>query len=68
MVVTLTVNGKQREIDGPTSLLGFLEANKIEPRLIAIEYNGEIIKRERWGEITIDAGDKLEIVHMVAGG
>ena len=67
-MVTLTVNGKQREIDGPTALMKFLEANKIEPRLIVIEYNGEIIKRERWDEIALKAGDKLEIVHMVAGG
>jgi sulfur carrier protein len=67
-VVTLTVNGKQREIDGPMALIEFLVANKIEPRLIVIEYNGEIIKRERWDEIALKAGDKLEIVHMVAGG
>ncbi len=67
-MVTLTVNGKQREIDGPMALMKFLEANKIEPRLIVIEYNGEIIKRERWDEIALKAGDKLEIVHMVAGG
>ncbi len=49
-------------------LLDFLEAHSIEPRLIAIEYNGEIIKRERWPHVTIDANDKLEIVHMVSGG
>ena len=67
-MVSLTVNGKQREISSPMGLLAFLEANKIEPRLIAIEYNGEIIKKERWGEITLRAGDRLEIVHMVAGG
>lgn len=67
-MVTLTVNGKQREIDGPMALIEFLVANKIEPRLIVIEYNGDIIKRERWDEIALKAGDKLEIVHMVAGG
>ncbi|MFQ5874967.1 MAG: sulfur carrier protein ThiS, partial [Dehalococcoidia bacterium] len=66
-MITLTVNGKERQIDGPTNLVSFLEANKIEPRLIAIEYNGEIIKREEWAKTTIGAGDKLEIVHMVAG-
>ena len=50
------------------ALIEFLVANKIEPRLIVIEYNGEIIKRERWDEVALKAGDKLEIVHMVAGG
>ncbi len=67
-MITLTVNGKQRELDGPASLTSFLEVNNIEPRLIAIEHNGEIIKRDKWVGITLNAGDKLEIVHMVAGG
>ena len=67
-MITLTVNGKQRELDGPVSLTSFLEANNIEPLLIAIEHNGEIIKRDKWDNITLNAGDKLEIVHMVAGG
>lgn len=67
-MITLTVNGKQRGLDGPVSLTSFLEVNNIEPRLIAIEHNGEIIKRDKWVGITLNAGDKLEIVHMVAGG
>ena len=67
-MATLVVNGKQREVEVPVGLLGFLESNKIEPRLIVIEYNDEIIKRDRWSEITLEEGDKLEIVHMVAGG
>ena len=67
-MITLTVNGKERQIDGRMNLMSFLEASKIEPRLIAIEHNGEIIKREEWAKTTIGPGDKLEIVHMVAGG
>ncbi|MFQ5933198.1 MAG: sulfur carrier protein ThiS [Dehalococcoidia bacterium] len=67
-MIVLTINGKQRDIDAPMNLLSFLEANNINPRTIAIEYNGEIIKRDEWGDTIIDAGDKLEIVHMVGGG
>ena len=67
-MITLTVNGKQRQIDGPMNLVSFLAANNIQPRLIAIEYNGEIIKQEQWGKTIVKSGDRLEIVHMVAGG
>lgn len=67
-MISITVNGKKREIEGPTGLLKFLEVNKIEPRLIAVEYNGEIVPRNEYSKVTIDDGDRLEIVHMVAGG
>ena len=66
-MATLVVNGKQREVDLPINLEHFLEENDIEPRLIAIEYNGAIIKRDLWSSVNLKAGDQLEIVHMVAG-
>ncbi len=55
-------------METPVDLLGYLASHKIESRMIVIEYNGEIIKRDRWEGITLQDGDKLEIVHMVAGG
>ncbi len=67
-MATLLVNGKRRDVETPVGLLGYLAAHDIEPRLIVIEYNGEIVKRDRWDGITLRDGDRLEIVHMVAGG
>lgn len=67
-MIRLTINGKQRELAAPTPLLAFLEQHRINPQVIAVEYNGEILKRERFGEITLQEGDRVEIVHMVGGG
>ena len=64
----LTVNGKARELPGPESIKDFLEANGVNPVLVAVEHNGEIIKRERYGEVPLAEGDNLEIIHMVGGG
>jgi thiamine biosynthesis protein ThiS len=64
----LTVNGKPRELPGPGSIKDFLEANGVNPVLVAVEHNGEIIKRERYGETPLAEGDNLEIIHMVGGG
>ncbi len=64
----LTVNGKPRRVDGPLTLLGLLEQIGIDPRIIAVERNGEIVKRDRYGETSLSDGDKLEIVRMVGGG
>jgi thiamine biosynthesis protein ThiS len=64
----LTVNGKPREVDGPQTVLDFLLANEVNPQLVAVEHNGVILKRERYGEAELGEGDMLEIVHMVGGG
>jgi thiamine biosynthesis protein ThiS len=67
-MIRLTINGKQRELQAPMPLLAFLEQHRINPQVIAVEYNGEILKRERFGDITLREGDRVEIVHMVGGG
>ncbi len=64
----LTVNGKPREIAVATTLLGYLENIGIDPRIVAVEYNGDIVKRDRYGETQLGEGDTLEIVRMVGGG
>ena len=67
-MMQLTVNGKPREVAAESCLLDFLEQQHVNPQLIAIEYNGDIIKRDQFGEIVLHEGDRLEIVHMVGGG
>lgn len=64
----LTVNGKPRESAENATILAFLEANEINPLIVAVERNGEIVKRDRWPEVTLQPGDTLEIVRMVGGG
>jgi thiamine biosynthesis protein ThiS len=64
----LTVNGKPRELDRPQTLREFLEAHNVKPEMVAVEYNGDIIRRERYAEVHLKEGDKLEIIHMVGGG
>jgi sulfur carrier protein len=64
----LAVNGKPREVDGKPTILQFLEANKVNPLIVAVEHNGDIIKRDRYGDVVLDEGDVLEIIHVVGGG
>jgi thiamine biosynthesis protein ThiS len=67
-MIELKVNGKLREVEQPASLLALLEQLGVDPRIVAVERNGEIVKRGRFGETPIEAGDELEIVRMVGGG
>jgi len=67
-VITLTVNGEKRELEGPVRLTAFLETLDIDKRNVAVAHNGTVLQREKWSEVTLQDGDILEIVRMVGGG
>jgi thiamine biosynthesis protein ThiS len=64
----LTVNGKPVILEERLSVLQYVERLGIIPQTVAVEHNGEILKRERYGETVLNDGDVLEIVRMVGGG
>jgi sulfur carrier protein len=66
--VTLQVNGEQHQCPAAVSLPAFLERLGLNPRLVAVEYNGEILHRQFWDNTTMQDGDRLEIVTIVGGG
>jgi thiazole synthase len=67
-VISLQVNGKRVELDGPTPLLAYLEKLGVSPRAVAVEHNGVILERPSYAQTTLAAGDVVEIVRMVGGG
>ena len=67
-MITLQINGKSVELDRATSLLAYLERLGVNPRAVAIEYNGTVIERAGYEGVTLEEGDTVEIVRMVGGG
>jgi sulfur carrier protein len=67
-MINLTVNGKERQLEGPTKLVAFLETLEINPRHVAVARNGGVVRREEWPQVVLEDGDVLEIVRMVGGG
>ncbi len=66
--LTLQVNGKPRVCPPGTNLPRMLEILGMNPRLVAVEYNGEILHRQFWETTEMKEGDSLEIVTIVGGG
>ena len=64
----LQVNGDPRTITGPATLLDLLGQLTIDPRMVVVELNREIVRRPRLGEVTLKEGDQVELVHFVGGG
>jgi thiamine biosynthesis protein ThiS len=62
----IILNGKERE--AYKSLTELLEANNYRREMIAVEINGEIIKKTDYAATKINDGDVVEIVHFMGGG
>ncbi|MBI4213257.1 MAG: sulfur carrier protein ThiS [Chloroflexi bacterium] len=62
------INGRERDIETPCNLMELLQQLEVNPQLVAVEYNGEILRRESFESVVLQEGDVLEIVHMVGGG
>ncbi len=66
--IELQVNGETQTCDLQTTLPQLLVQMGLNPRLLAVEYNGEILHRQFWNETEIQPNDRLEIVTIVGGG
>lgn len=66
--INVKVNGENRPGTAGTYLPDFLQQLGINPQLVAVEYNGEILHRQFWATTTVQEGDQLEIVTIVGGG
>ena len=61
-------NGQPVESRLPCSLEAFLLAQKLLPRSVVVEHNGEAVAPSEFPQRQVHAGDRLEIVKIVAGG
>jgi thiamine biosynthesis protein ThiS len=64
----IVANGRPRRVAGGTTVAGFLSAHRIDPDLVVVERNGEILRRAAFDVVQVEPGDELEIVHFVGGG
>lgn len=65
--MTITVNGRARQTDR-ARLVDFLRELGLTPQTVAVEINGELVRRPTFDETTLHDGDRVEIVRMVCGG
>jgi sulfur carrier protein len=64
----ITLNGDRFELDEPMSVNALLAKLDIDPRRVAVEHNLTIIRRQRFPEVLVHDGDRIEIVNFVGGG
>lgn len=64
----VTANGRPVEAQLPCTIEAFLLAQGLLPRSVVVEHNGEAVAPSEFSARQLNAGDRLEIVKIVAGG
>lgn len=62
------MNGEPLEIAGPITISALLADLRIDSRLVAVEHNLIVVKRDRYETVVVHGGDEVEIVNFVGGG
>lgn len=61
-------NGQSVSAPLPCTLEQFLVGRQLLPRSVVVEHNGEAVAPSEFATRLLRAGDRLEIVKIVAGG
>ena len=67
-MIHVTINGDEQELPNAMPLSEYVSSLGVNPKMIAIAYNGEVLRRDEWNEVTLSDGDTLEVVRAVGGG
>lgn len=68
MADTVIANGEPKAVELPCSLEEFLRRQQLLPRSVVVELNGEAVAPSEFPTRQLKAGDRMEIVRIVAGG
>ncbi|MBM3875944.1 MAG: sulfur carrier protein ThiS [Verrucomicrobia bacterium] len=65
---SIVANGRPLAAAVPCTIEALLTAQGLPPRSVVVEHNGEAVAPSEFSRRTVHAGDRLEIVRIVAGG
>jgi sulfur carrier protein len=66
--IRVVLNGAPRELPAALTFAQLIDELSLAGRRLAVERNGEIVPRSRFGEARVADGDRIEVVMAVGGG
>jgi len=66
--INIVVNGRERQVADGQTVAQLLAGLGIARDQVAVELNGDIVRREKWDQTGVSPGSVLEIVQFVGGG
>jgi sulfur carrier protein len=66
--LSIFVNGQARQVSAATTLGELAVSCGLEARRLLVELNHETLSRDEWPSRTLQHGDRIEFIRVVAGG
>jgi sulfur carrier protein len=66
--IEIMVNGTARRVRAGFTVAELIAELGLAGRRVAVERNRDVVPRARHGEVTLEPGDRLELVAFVGGG
>ncbi|MEP6345068.1 MAG: sulfur carrier protein ThiS, partial [Parasphingorhabdus sp.] len=66
--IQIQLNGEAHRFAAGLSIADLVRSLDLDPAKVAVERNREIVTRSILGDVIVEQGDELEIVHFVGGG
>ena len=66
-IMQITINGKPEEMQADT-VMDVLKQKEIDPHMVAVELNTQIVERDRLDTTNVQDGDKVEFLFYMGGG
>ena len=64
----IVVNGESRLLPASATLADLLAELHLDPRMVVVELNRQIVRRPNLAQTGLADGDSVELVHFVGGG
>jgi len=65
--VLVKINGKSEDVHSET-VLDLLKAKNIEPQMVAVEVNDQVLDRDHLATTRLKEGDQVEFLFYMGGG
>ena len=66
--VSIVLNGEVRALGAGLGVAGLLRELDLDPGMVVVERNREILARDAIATTPVEDGDRIELVHFVGGG
>jgi len=68
MTIKIELNGETRSVDRGYTLQNLIDSLQLACQALAVAVNRQVVSRQKWGERTLEADDRVDVVRAIGGG
>jgi len=66
--MTISMNGEAADARGAHTVAELVDRYGLPPQTVLVEHNGVALHRREWAQRSLNEGDRIEVLRVVAGG